>query len=323
MDNIKRILVVGACGQIGTELCTALRRRHGGEAVIAADLRNESNVLKGTGPYIRLDILDKDSLKLVVQKHHINTIYLLAAMLSASGEKDPQIAWHLNMQGLLNTLDISVSEKIDSVFWPSSIAAFGPDAPRQNCPQQTILSPATAYGISKVAGEQWCQYYYKRYGLNIRSIRFPGLISHKTIPGGGTTDYAIEIFAAAVKNEKYECFLRQDTRLPMMYMDDAVRAIVELMDAPSERLSVRTSYNISSMSFTPAELTGEIAKYIQGFQSTYQPDFRQSIADSWPDSIDDYVARLDWGWKAKYCLSEMTSQMLANSFTENPIGLKN
>jgi nucleoside-diphosphate-sugar epimerase len=245
-----------------------------------------------------------------VRRHEIKTIYLLVAMLSAAGEKNPLLAWQLNMQSLINTLEVAREESVTKVFWPSSIAVFGKDAPKQNCPQDTYSAPSTVYGISKLTGEQWCHYYYYRYGIDVRSIRYPGLISYKTLPGGGTTDYAIEIFHSAIRGENYTCFLRADQRLPMMYMDDAVRATIELMEAPSSKISVRTAYNLAGISFTPREIAQEIKHLIPEFTIEYQPDFRQAIADSWPESIDDHIAARDWGWKPSFNLKKMTEEMI-------------
>jgi nucleoside-diphosphate-sugar epimerase len=307
---MNKILVIGASGQIGTELTLALRQEFGGEMVIAADLKREADLLKGTGPFLPLDIMDKEILRVQIHRHEIKTIYLLVAMLSAAGEKNPLLAWHLNMQSLINTLEVAREEGVEKVFWPSSIAVFGIDAPKQNCPQDAYAAPSTVYGISKLTGEQWCHYYFQRYGLDVRSIRYPGLISYKTLPGGGTTDYAIEIFHSAIRRETYSCFLRADKRLPMMYMDDAVRATVELMEAPEARISVRTSYNLAGISFTPAEIAREIRRLIPGFTIEYEPDFRQAIADSWPESIDDRIAARDWGWKPEFDLKNMTEEMI-------------
>ena len=310
INLMNKILVIGASGQIGTELTLSLRKRYGGEMVIAADLKREADLLKGTGPFLPLDIMDKEILRVQVRRHGIKTIYLLVAMLSAAGEKNPMLAWHLNMQSLIHTLEVAREEGITKVFWPSSIAIFGMDAPKENCPQEAYAAPSTVYGISKLSGEQWCHYYFQRYGLDIRSIRYPGLISYKTLPGGGTTDYAIEIFHSAIRGEKYSCFLRPDKRLPMMYMDDAVRATIELMEAPAPDISVRTSYNLSGISFTPSEIAQEILRLIPDFSIEYQPDFRQAIADSWPESIDDRIARHDWGWKPAFDLKDMTGEMI-------------
>ncbi len=308
----ERILVIGASGQIGVELTLALRKLYGNNNVVASDLREENDLLKGTGPYVSLDVMNKEMLHVQVIRQNITQIYLLAAILSATGEKNPHLAWNLNMQSLLNVLDIAREEKIFKVFWPSSIAVFGPTSPRVNCPQQTIIEPVTVYGISKYAGEFWCNYFHHRFGLDVRSIRYPGLISYKSSPGGGTTDYAVEIFHEALEEKKYECFLNEDTYLPMMYMPDAIKATIELMEAPMSRISVRHSYNISGMSFSPKEIAAEIKKHIPGFEITYKPDYRQQIADSWPQSIDDSVARNDWDWKEDYDLERMTKDMFEN-----------
>lgn len=307
-----RILVIGASGQIGVELTLALRKIYGNANVIASDLREENDLLKGTGPYVSLDVMNKEMLHVQVIRQGITQIYLLAAILSATGEKNPNLAWSLNMQSLLNVLDIAREEQIQKVYWPSSIAVFGPTSPKQNCPQQTVIEPVTVYGISKYAGEFWCNYYYQRFGVDVRSLRYPGLISYKSAPGGGTTDYAVEIFHEAIDEGKYTCFLKEDTYLPMMYMPDAIRATIELMESDASKISVRTSYNLSSLSFSPKEIAAEIKNHIPGFSINYEPDYRQSIADSWPQSIDDTVARLDWGWKEQYSLSEMTSDMIKN-----------
>jgi len=307
-----KILVIGACGQIGVELTLALRKQYGNNNVIASDLREENPLLKGTGPYVSMDVMNKEMLHVQVIRQNITQIYLLAAILSATGEKNPNLAWHLNMQGLLNVLDIAREEKLHKVYWPSSIAVFGPTSPKQLCPQQTIIEPTTVYGISKYAGEFWCNYYHQRYGVDVRSIRYPGLISYKSAPGGGTTDYAVEIYLEAIEKQKYTCFLSEDTYLPMMYMPDAIRATMELMEAPSDKISVRTSYNVAGMSFSPKEIAGSIKELIPDFEMGYKPDSRQAIADSWPQSIDDSVANKDWGWKPQYDLSLMTKDMLEN-----------
>jgi nucleoside-diphosphate-sugar epimerase len=307
-----KVLVIGASGQIGVELTLALRRIYGNANVIASDLREENELLRGTGPYVSLDVMNKEMLHVQVIRQNITQIYLLAAILSATGEKNPNLAWHLNMQGLLNVLDIAREEKLQKVYWPSSIAVFGPTSPRLNCPQRTIIEPSTVYGISKYAGEFWCNYFFERYGVDVRSIRYPGLISYKSAPGGGTTDYAIEIFQEALDERKYTCFLKEDTYLPMMYMPDAIRATIELMEAPASKLSVRTSYNVAALSFSPSEIAAEIKNHIHDFTITYEPDYRQQIADSWPQSIDDSVARADWGWKPEYDLTRMTAEMLEN-----------
>jgi nucleoside-diphosphate-sugar epimerase len=308
----EKILVIGASGQIGVELTLGLRKMYGNANVVASDLREENELLKGTGPYVSLDVMNKEMLHVQVIRQNITQIYLLAAILSATGEKNPNLAWHLNMQGLLNVLDIAREEKLQKVYWPSSIAVFGPTSPKKNCPQQTIIEPTTVYGISKYAGEFWCNYFYQRFGVDVRSLRYPGLISYKSAPGGGTTDYAIEIFHEALEEKKYECFLKEDTYLPMMYMPDAIRATIELMEAPKEKISIRTSYNLSGMSFSPKEIAAEIKKHIPDFTISYKPDYRQPIADSWPQSIDDNVARKDWGWKEEYDLVAMAKDMLDN-----------
>ncbi len=308
----ERILVIGASGQIGVELTLALRKIYGNANVVASDLREENELLKGTGPYVSLDVMNKEMLHVQVIRQNITQIYLLAAILSATGEKNPNLAWSLNMQSLLNVLDIAREENLHKVYWPSSIAVFGPTSPKQHCPQQTIIEPTTVYGISKYAGEFWCHYFNHRYGVDVRSLRYPGLISYKSEPGGGTTDYAVDIFYKAKKEKTYECFLKEDTYLPMMYMPDAIRATIELMEAPASKISVRTSYNLSGMSFSPKEIFTEISKHVPGFTISYKPDYRQPIADSWPQSIDDSVARRDWGWKEEYNLEQMTKDMLEN-----------
>jgi nucleoside-diphosphate-sugar epimerase len=307
-----KILVIGASGQIGVELTLALRKMYGDANVIASDLREENALLKGSGPYVSMDVMNKEMLHVQVIRQNITQIYHLAAILSATGEKNPGLAWHLNMQGLLNVLEIANEEKLHKVYWPSSIAVFGPTSPRINCPQQTIIEPTTVYGISKYAGEFWCNYYFQRFGVDVRSLRYPGLISYKSAPGGGTTDYAVEIFHDAIEDKQYTSFLKEDTYLPMMYMPDAIKATTELMEADAKDISVRTSYNISGMSFSPKEIAAEIRKHIPDFKMKYDPDYRQAIADSWPQSIDDSVARRDWGWQQKYDLEKMTTDMLQN-----------
>ena len=308
----EKILVIGASGQIGVELTLALRKIYGGANVVASDLREENELLKGSGPYVSLDVMNKEMLHVQIIRQNITQVYLLAAILSATGEKNPPLAWHLNMQSLLNVLDIAKEEKLTKVYWPSSIAVFGPTSPKIDCPQYTIIEPTTVYGISKYAGEFWCNYFHQRYGVDVRSLRYPGLISYKSSPGGGTTDYAVEIFHAAKEKQKYTSFLREDTHLPMMYMPDAIRATIELMEAPSEKIKVRTSYNLSGMSFSPVEIGDEIRKHIPGFQLDFKPDYRQQIADSWPKSIDDSNAKEDWGWKPEFDLTKMTADMLMN-----------
>lgn len=308
----EKILVIGACGQIGVELTTELRRLYGANNIIASDLRDEHELLKGTGPYVNCDVMNKEMLHVLIIRHNITQVYLLAAILSATGEKNPGLAWHINMQSLLNVLEIAKEEKLSKVYWPSSIAVFGPTSPRVMTPQNTVIEPTTIYGISKFAGERWCEYYFNHYGVDVRSLRYPGLISYKSAPGGGTTDYAVEIYHEALRDGDYECFLSEDTYLPMMYMPDAIRATIELMEAPADRLSIRSSYNLSAMSFSPKEISASIQKHIPDFSITYAPDFRQQIANSWPQSIDDSRAQNDWNWKPKYDLDSMTADMLQN-----------
>lgn len=308
----EKILVIGASGQIGVELTLALRKIYGNGNVVASDLREENELLKGTGPYVSLDVMNREMLHVQVIRQNVTQIYLLAAILSATGEKNPNLAWHLNMQGLLNVLEVAREEKLQKVYWPSSIAVFGPTSPKKNCPQQTIIEPITVYGISKYAGEFWCNYYHHRFGVDVRSLRYPGLISYKSEPGGGTTDYAVEIYHEALESKKYKCFLKSGTYLPMMYMPDAIRATIELMEAPASKISVRTSYNLAAMSFSPKEIAEEIKKHVPGFTISYKPDYRQTIAESWPESIDDSVARKDWKWKEEYDLKRMTKDMLDN-----------
>ena len=308
----EKILVIGASGQIGVELTLALRKIYGAANVVASDLREENPLLHGTGPYVSLDVMNKEMLHVQVIRQGITQIYLLAAILSATGEKNPSLAWHLNMQGLLNVLDIAKEESLTKVYWPSSIAVFGPTSPKQNCPQHTIIEPITVYGISKYAGEFWCNYYHHKFGVDVRSLRYPGLISYKSAPGGGTTDYAVEIFHEALQEGHYDCFLKPSTFLPMMYMPDAIRATIELMEAPRENIHIRTSYNLAAVSFSPQQIAEEIQKHLPQFTIAYKPDYRQAIADSWPQSIDDSVAQNEWGWKPEYDLSRMTNDMLQN-----------
>ncbi|QHV93532.1 NAD-dependent epimerase/dehydratase family protein [Spirosoma endbachense] len=306
------ILVIGANGQIGTALLPQLQNRFGVNNVIAADLRKPES---DQGIFELLDATKPDALTEVVRRHRVTQIYHLAAVLSAKGESDPLWAWNLNMQTVLNVLEVARLHKIRKLFIPSSIAAFGEHAPKYETPQTAFLDPATVYGISKVAAENWSLYYHKRYGLDVRSIRYPGVISYQSMPGGGTTDYAVSIFHEAVQGHDFECFLAEDTLLPMIYMDDALRATLELMDAPESKISVRTSYNLAGMSFTPAELTAAIQVYFPDFVTYYKPDFRQAIAESWPKTIDDSVARHDWGWKPAFDLARMTQEMIANLTT--------
>lgn len=307
---MEKILIIGACGQIGVELTLALRQVYGNSNVIASDIRDEHTLLKGTGPYVVLNAMDAPAIHETVKKEKITQIYLLAALLSATGEKDPKRAWDINMQSLLQVLDLGVQEQLTRIYWPSSIAVFGHTTPKQNTPQQTVVEPKTVYGISKYAGELWCQYYNQRWGLDVRSLRYPGLISWKSEPGGGTTDYAVEIYHEALKHSKYTSFLDKGTYLPMMYMDDAIRGTIELMEAPAEKIKTRMAYNIGAMSFAPEEIAGAIQTHIPEFAISYAPDFRQQIANGWPQSIDDSAARQDWGWKHEFDLSKMTEDML-------------
>ena len=307
-DN--KILIIGAGGQIGIELATELSKIYSAENVIVADLKPIPALPQN--PFENLDILDKNALFDIVKKHQIKQVYLLAALLSATGEQNPAFAWKLNMDGLFHVLDLAKEKHINKVYWPSSIAVFGPTTPRINTPQQTVMEPATVYGISKQAGEGWCNWYFNKHGVDVRSIRYPGLIGWKSAPGGGTTDYAVHIFYEALKHKKYECFLSENTALPMMHMEDAIRATLELMHAPAEKIKTRTSYNLSGLSFTPKEIANEIKKHIPEFQITYQSDFRQAIANSWPASIDDATARAEWGWKEHYTLPLLVENMLKN-----------
>lgn len=309
---MKRILIVGAGGQIGTELVLFLEKKFGKEAVLASDVKESRPSALENSNYQSLDVLDKEKLAKLVEEEGITDVYLLAALLSATAEKHPEFAWKLNMEGLFNVLDLAKEGKIKKVFWPSSIAVFGPTTPKQNTPQRTVMEPSTVYGISKQAGERWCEYYHEKFGVDVRSIRYPGLISYKALPGGGTTDYAVDIFYHAKQNGKYTSFLGKDSALPMMFMEDAVRATVELMEASAEEVKIRNSYNLSAVSFTPEIMAEEIKKHLPDFTIDYAPDERQAIADSWPQSIDDTFARKDWGWKNKYDLSDIVEVMLKN-----------
>lgn len=309
---MEKILIIGACGQIGVDLTLALRKLHGEANVIASDIRDEHALLKGSGPYITLNAMDAEAILQTIRKEKITQIYLLAALLSATGEKDPKRAWDINMQSLLQVLDLGVQEKLTKIYWPSSIAVFGHTTPRQETPQQTIVEPRTVYGISKYSGELWCQYYHQRWGLDVRSLRYPGLISWKSEPGGGTTDYAVEIYHEALKHGSYTSFLDKGTYLPMMYMDDAIRGTIELMEAPAEKIKSRMAYNLSAMSFAPEEIAAAIQKHIPSFEIGYAPDFRQQIANGWPQSIDDSAARQDWGWQHEFDLERMTAEMLTS-----------
>lgn len=308
----KSILIIGACGQIGTELTMALRDTYGNESVIASDIREGNENLMDSGPFEILDATDYDTLEEIVAYYEITEIYLMAAMLSATAEKFPMRAWNLNMNSLFNVLNLAKERKIDKIFWPSSIAVFGPNTPKENTLQSTIMEPSTVYGISKQSGERWCDYYFHKFGVDVRSIRYPGLISWKTMPGGGTTDYAVEIYHKALSKKAYTCFLKEDTELPMMFMDDAIKATLQLMETDSENVKVRSSYNLSAMNFTPSQIAKSIQNHIPDFKMSYEPDFRQAIADSWPSSIDDQEARRDWGWKAEYDLKKTTKEMLGN-----------
>lgn len=307
---MKKVLVIGSTGQIGTELVAGLRERFGDDTVIASDIRTPKK--SDSGIFEVLDIMNKEQLKEVVDKYSITEIYLLAALLSATAEKNPEFAWKLNMESLFNVLNLAKEGVIKKVFWPSSIAVFGPTTPKQNTPQYTVMEPSTVYGISKLAGERWCEYYAQQYGVDVRSIRYPGLISYTSLPGGGTTDYAVDIFYSAKRGEKYSCFLNEDTPLPMMYMEDAIRATIDLMEAPQEQIKIRSSYNLAGVSFTPAQIYQEIKKLSPTFQISYEPDFRQGIADTWPSSIDESESFQDWGWEAKYDLEAMVEVMLDN-----------
>ena len=305
-----KILIIGACGQIGTELTQKLRMIYGTENVIASDIRKLNVDVVNSGPFEVINALDFNQIEHLVEVHHITDIYLMAALLSATAEKNPAFAWDLNMNSLFHVLNLAKAKKIKKIFWPSSIAVFGPSTPKENTPQYTIMEPSTVYGISKQSGERWCEYYNHVFGVDVRSIRYPGLISWSSPPGGGTTDYAVDIFHKALSDKKYECFLSAETKMPMMYMEDAINATVKIMQADAERIKIRSSYNLAAISFTPTEIANEIKKHIPDFEITYQPDFRQKIADSWPASINDEFARKDWGWKHEFDLSEMAVEML-------------
>lgn len=305
-----KILVIGSSGQIGTELVMELRSLYGAGNVVACDLKASAQEVMESGAFESLDVLDKQKLYEVIKKHNITHVYLLAALLSATAEKNPMFAWKLNMESLFNILELAREGHFKKIYWPSSIAVFGPTTPRLNTPQYTIVEPSTIYGISKQAGERWCEWYFKKYGVDTRSLRYPGLIGWKSAPGGGTTDYAVHIFHEALKTNSYECFLSENTVLPMMYMPDAIRATIEIMDAPSEKIKIRGAYNLAGTSFSPKEIAIEIGKKLPGFQISYNPDFRQQIADSWPASIDDAQAKEDWGWKPQFDLLGITSDML-------------
>lgn len=307
---MNKLLVIGAGGQLGSELTKALVNTHGSDAVIATDFQQS---VKSKFAYCRfqtLDVLDKDAIVNLIQEEKITQVYHLAAILSANGEKNPVQAWDVNMRGLLNVLELAKECKLDKVFWPSSIAVFGPNSPKTNTPQDAFKNPTTVYGISKLAGEHWCEYYFNTYGVDVRSLRFPGLIGYKSLPGGGTTDYAVDIYYKAVNKEPFTCFLQEDAALPMMYMEDAVQATLQLMAAPASNIQIRTSYNLSGMSFSPQEIAESIRTHYPEFSITYAPDFRQKIADSWPSSINDDCARNEWDWKASFSLAEMTAEII-------------
>ena len=305
-----KILIIGACGQIGTELTQKLRGIYGVENVIASDIRKLNIDVVNSGPFEVINALDFNQIQHLVEIHEIDEVYLMAALLSATAEKNPAFAWDLNMNSLFHVLNLAKAGKIKKIFWPSSIAVFGPTTPRENTPQYTIMEPSTVYGISKQTGERWCEYYHNIYGVDVRSIRYPGLISWSSPPGGGTTDYAVDIFHKAIAKKKYDCFLSSETKMPMMYMDDAIAATIQIMQSPKEQIKIRSSYNLAAMSFTPTEIAEEIKKHIPEFTITYHPDFRQKIADSWPASIDDSTAREDWNWNHKFDISSMTKDML-------------
>ena len=305
-----KILIIGACGQIGTELTQKLRAIYGVENVIASDIRKLNIDVVNSGPFEVVNALDYNQIQHLVEIHKIDEVYLMAALLSATAEKNPSFAWDLNMNSLFHVLNLAKAGKIKKIFWPSSIAVFGPTTPKENTPQYTIMEPSTVYGISKQSGERWCEYYHNIFGVDVRSIRYPGLISWSSPPGGGTTDYAVDIFYKALSEKKYDCFLSSETKMPMMYMDDAIAATIQIMQAPAEQIKIRSSYNLAAMSFTPTEIAAEIQKHIPDFNISYNPDFRQKIADSWPASIDDSLARKDWGWNHKFDIESMTNDMI-------------
>jgi len=304
------VLVIGAGGQIGTELVLALRKKHGKHQVVAADIKTECPPLLSSGPYVQMDVLNRDAVRNYIIYKEFDEIYLLAALLSATAEKNPDFAWRLNMEGLITILNLAKEGHVKKVFWPSSIAVFGPSTPLDNTPQTTVMEPTTVYGISKLAGERWCEYYHTKFGVDVRSIRYPGLISYKSPPGGGTTDYAVDIFYKAKAGKPFKSFLKEDTMLPMMFMDDAIRATLEIMDAPKKAIRIRSAYNLAGISFTPKQLSEAIQKIIPSFQITYCPDFRQQIADTWPNSIDDSQATKDWKWKHQFDLNAVARIML-------------
>ena len=310
MHTKDKILVIGSSGQIGTELVHKLRHIYGVDNVIASDIKNTNQAKEG--PFEVANVMDAHQLGEVVTRHNVNQVYLLAALLSATAEKMPKLGWELNMQGLFNVLDLAKEKIIDRIYWPSSIAVFGPNTPKNDTPQFTVMEPSTVYGISKQAGERWCEYYFHKYNVDVRSLRYPGLIGWQSAPGGGTTDYAVHIFHEAIKNKTYECFLSENTTLPMMYMPDAIKATIEIMQADADKVKVRSSYNLAGISFSPKEIAEEIKKHIPDFSISYKPDSRQQIADSWPQSIDASEASKDWGWKPEYDLKRMTDDMMKN-----------
>ena len=310
-EEMRKILVTGACGQIGTDLTVALRERYGGENVVASDLRTPPcSVLSEGGPFARVDVTQREALREIVDSYQIDTVYHLAAILSAVGEQKPQLCWDVNVNGLYNVLEVAREREMTRLFCPSSIAVYGSQTPRDHTPQETILGPTTMYGVTKVSGELLCNYYFRRFGVDVRGLRYPGLISYETLPGGGTTDYAVAIYYEAIANGRYTCFVSEDTVLPMMYMPDAIRATIELMEADREQLKHHADYNLAAMSFSAGELAAAIRAEIPGFEVSYEPDYRQAIADSWPRSIDDSAARGEWGWQPEYDLATMTRDML-------------
>ena len=312
-----KTLIIGAGGQIGTELVLELRKIKGNDTVIAADVKDYCPPLLLNGPYVKIDALDREGVRDYIISNEIKEVYLLAALLSATAEKNPDFAWKLNMEGLFTILDLAKEGHISKIFWPSSIAVFGPTTPMDNTPQHTIMEPTTVYGISKQAGERWCEYYFNKFNVDVRSIRYPGLISYKSFPGGGTTDYAVDIFYKAKAGKQFTCFLKEDTALPMMFMDDAINATIQLMEAPAENVKIRSAYNLGGISFTPKAISEAIQKVIPEFEIVYQPDFRQAIAESWPNSIDDSYAEKEWGWKHQFDLDTMVKVMLENIKVEH------
>ena len=309
---MEKVIVIGAGGQIGTELVLALRKLKGNDNVVAADLRDDCPEPLNNGPYVQMDVLNRDAVRDYIISEKVAEVYLLAALLSATAEQNPAFAWKLNMEGLFTILDLAKEKYLKKVFWPSSIAVFGPTTPKENTPQRTIMEPSTVYGVSKQAGERWCEYYFNNHDVDVRSIRYPGLISYTSLPGGGTTDYAVDIFYQAKLGNKFTCFLNEDTALPMMYMEDAIRATIELMESPAENIKIRSAYNLSGCSFTPKQISDEIKLQIPSFEIGYNPDFRQKIANTWPGSIDDSESRKDWGWEERFNLKAMVDVMLKN-----------